>query len=219
MWMKPAAGPVWKGRRQNDNVSSLQKGGASGPPGGDPVQAAVSAAPTGGLLVTVPRELEYPVNQSIEVVFYDPLMGVVHCLCTLSSPIITDDHLSRSYRCNILERLSQEQRREDIKVPLSVRVEITLNDQQAPATVDNISAGGVHLTTTLAARVNDRFTFEFPEAGLSVPLVAQVLRVECHLDRRHQPVFGYGCRFVDLPPRQEAALRSYVFKADRQRYQ
>jgi len=189
------------------------------PQGGAPVQAAVSTASTGGLLVTVPRELEYPVNTPIEIVFYDPLMGVVHCLCALSSPIITDDHLSRSYRCNVLERLSQEQRREDIKVPLSVRVKVTLDGQQAPATIDNISAGGVHLTTTLAAHVDDRFSFEFQAAGPAIPLVAQVLRVECHMDERNQLLFGYGCHFVDLSPRQEAALRSYVFKADRQRYQ
>jgi len=185
---------------------------------GSPVQAAVSAAPTGGLLITVPREMEFPVNESIEIVFYDPLMGIVHCLCALSSPIITDDHLSRSYRCEILERLSQEQRREDIKVPLSVRVEVTLNGQRAPAAIDNISAGGVHLTTTLSAQVNDRFSFDFQAAGPTIPLVAQVLRVECQLDRGNQLVFGYGCHFVDLSPRQESVLRSFVFKADRQRY-
>lgn len=182
---------------------------------GRPVQAAVNLAATGGLLLTVPREAEYPTNKPIEITFYDPVMGVVRCRCLLSSPLVSSDHRSRSYRCEVVEQLSQEQRREDAKVSLSVQTEISLEGRRAPAAIYNISASGVYLASDLLAQVGDKLSFDFRETRTVIPLVAKVLRTELRSGRYH---YGYGCKFLGLSSRQESALRSYVFQEQRRLY-
>ena len=55
--------------------------------GGAPIRATVGNAPTGGLLLTLPRDVELPLRTPIEVTFYDPLLGVVRCRCSLFAPL------------------------------------------------------------------------------------------------------------------------------------
>lgn len=190
---------------------------------GAPVPAQVCTAPTGGLLVTAPRDPEFPLRVPVLIHFLDPIQGVVRCRCILSSPLVTDDHRGRSYRCEVLERLSQEQRREDIKIPLSVKVTAVLESsrprREASATLVNISAGGVYLLTQLQARPGDQLSFFFHEAGGSILLSAEVLRAEDRVDHYSRPIRGYGCRFVRLPQSHEAQLRRYVFKEEKRLFQ
>ena len=117
----------------------------------------------------------------------------------------------------LLEKLSQEQRREDIKISHTVQVTVRLagSDTYAPATVQNISAGGVYLTTSMPARKGNQLTFDFPQADGAIPLTAEVLRVELRPPQKGRLAYGYGCRFVRLSSRHEAQLRSYVFKLAR----
>lgn len=190
---------------------------------GAPVPAQVCTAPTGGLLVTAPRDPEFPLRVPVLIHFLDPIQGVVRCRCLLSSPLITDDHQSRSYRCEVLERLSQEQRREDIKISLTSKVTVTLETPErtleAPATIYNISAGGIYMVTELNLKPGDQVSFYFHDAGGTIPLTAEVLRVEIRYDRYSRPVKGYGCQFVDLAAMYELQLRGYVFKEARRLYQ
>ena len=106
--------------------------------GGAPIRAAVGNAPTGGLLLTLPRDVELPLRTPIEVTFYDPLLGVVRCRCSLFAPLPAGE--MRSYRCEVLEQLSQTQRREDLKISLSAKVAVSYNGGHWPATIYNISA-------------------------------------------------------------------------------
>lgn len=186
---------------------------------GASVAAEVGAGATGGLLVIVPRDLEYPLNTPMEIVFFDPILGMTDCRCTLSAPLIMDDHKRRSYRCTVIERLSQTQRREDIKVPLSAQVTVSLAGpgapREAPATLCNISAGGVYILTQLQAKAGDRLSFRFTQTGAPLRLTAEVLRAEDRLDRYSRPIRGYGCRFVSLPPSHEAQLRSFVYREEK----
>lgn len=184
--------------------------------GGAPIQAVVSNAPAGGLLLTLPRDVDLPLRTPIEVVFYDPLLGIARCLCSLSAPLPAGE--MRSYRCEVLEQLSQNQRREDLKISMSVKVEVSYNDGYWPATIYNISASGVLLISDLVARVKDRLSFDFTKAGPVIPLVAEVLRVELRPSRYGRTTYGYGCRFVDLNPQYEAQLRSYIFQEERRLY-
>lgn len=185
-------------------------------------EAVVSIAATGGLLLTLPRDFTVELNAPVFIVFYDPIIGMVRCRCTLSSPLISDDHQACSYRCTVLERLHQEQRREDIKIPVSAKVTVTLKDpenpQEAPADLYNISAGGVYLLTTLQAKAGDLLSFLFRGPFGSIPLTARILRAEDRRDRYNRPIRGYGCRFVGLSTYQESQLRSFVFREEKRLY-
>ena len=186
------------------------------PAGADPVRATVSAAPIGGLLITVAREVQYPLRTPLDIRFYDPIQGLVRCRCRLSSPLVSGT--MRSYRCEVLEQLAQIQRREDIKVTLSVMVEVECEGLRAPAAIHNISAGGVYLATGLAVSVGDQFSFTFPNTDSPVSLTAKVLRAELRVNRSGRSAYGYGCRFVNLSPQHEALLRSFVYQEERRLY-
>lgn len=183
------------------------------PKGGNPVRASVTIGAIGGLLVTVPREVQCPVRAPVDIRFYDPIQGLVRCRCRLSSPLVSGS--MRSYRCEILKQLTQIQRREDIKVALTVMVNVDYEGMYYPAYVQNISAGGVYLVSSLVAMAGEQLSFQFNQDGVSIPLTAEILRVELQVNSNGRSAYGYGCRFINLPPSYEAQLRSYVFKEAR----
>ena len=186
------------------------------PKEGPPIHAVVTNAPTGGMVLTVPRGVEYPLRTPINATLFDPVLGVVLCRCMFSSSLVSGGE--RSYRCEVLESLAQKQRREDIKISLSARVEVVFDDTRYTSTIYNISASGVYIVSSLAAKQGDMLSFEFNRTDPPIPLTAQVLRVENRVDRRGQLIRGYGCRFVDLGVAQESQLRSYIFQEERRLY-
>lgn len=183
------------------------------PTAATPIQAAVSVGSIGGLLVTASREAECPLRTPVDIRFFDPFLGLVRCRCRLSSPLVSGT--MRSYRCEVLEQLTQIQRREDIKISLSVVVEVDCGGVRSPATIQNISAGGVYLLSSLAAAVGDRLSFNFTKTTPPILLNAEILRAELQVNQTGRSVYGYGCRFVDMGIHQESLLRSYVFQEER----
>ena len=178
------------------------------PKGGPPARAAVSIGAIGGLLITLPREVQCPVRVPVDIRFYDPIQGLVRCRCRLSSPLVSGS--MRSYRCEVLEQLTQIQRREDIKVTLSVMVSVDYEGMYYPAAIQNLSAGGVFLVSSLVAMAGEQLSFNFDREGISIPLTAEILRVELQGNNNGRSAYGYGCRFINLPPNYEAQLRSYA---------
>ena len=193
--------------------------------GGLLCEASVSAGPMGGILLTIPRSLEIK-SQAFQILFYDPTLGMLTCRCALSSPLPLPDD-KQSVRCDILERLSQKQRREDMKIPVEVRVMLHVTKEPGDsvyvpmsgwaATTKNISAGGVYLCTDLVLKEGRRVRFDFRETGENLNLTAQILRVDDITERPSQPMYGYGCRFVNLSGRYENQLRNFVFQEERRR--
>ena len=48
-------------------------------------------------------------------------------------------------------------------------------------------------------------------------LSAQILRREnAALSSSHQLLYGYGCKFINMLSKHEAALRSFIFQQQRQ---
>lgn len=186
------------------------------PKGAAPILAVVSTGAIGGLLVTAPREAECPLRTPVDIRFFDPILGVVRCRCRLSSPLVSGT--MRSYRCEVLEQLTQIQRREDIKVSSSVMVEVECEGLRSPAMIQNISAGGVFLVSGLVAAVGDRLSFQFNQTTPPILLTAEILRAELQVNQNGRSSYGYGCRFVDMGVQQESLLRSYVFQEERRLY-
>ena len=181
----------------------------------------VSQGPMESILLEVPRTIDWKEHAICRVVFYDPTLGRLTCRCSLSSPLILPDQML-SIRCEIVEKLSQEQRRNDVKVPVGVRVLLRIPHRPGdapvppegwPATV--ISAGGVCLRTDFALEEGRTCSFVFPEAGGDIPLTAKVLWSADASTRPYQTLYAYGCQFVGLPSRYESQLRGFVFREER----
>lgn len=180
------------------------------------IRAIVSTAPTGGLLLSLPRDVECPTSVPTDIIFYDPVLGVARCSCVLSAPVPAGD--LRTYRCQVLEKLSHDQRREDLKVSLSAPVDVSFRGGSWRATIHNISASGVLLVSNLQAKKGDRLSFLFTKTADPIPLTAEVLRVELRPPKGGRLTYGYGCRFIGLRPQHEAQLRSYVFQEEKRLY-
>lgn len=184
---------------------------------GQTFAAGVSIGPMDSLMIAAPAACKVEAGTPMEIKFLDPALGVVTCRCKLTSPLLSNDKRFAVYRCQVLEKLSQEQRREDIKIPLTARVRISHLDSgaEAPATLCNISASGVYLGTSLPAQKGDKLSFTLPVDGALIPLTAEILRVESRSDLGG---LGYGCRFVRLSSQHENQLRAYIFQEERKLY-
>lgn len=178
-----------------------------------PTKASVSTGSVSGLLVTIPLNAELSLRSPIDIRFYDPVLGVVRCRCRLFSPVVAGG--MRTYRCEVLEQLSQIQRREDIKVPLNISVTVDYLGMLYSSSIENISAGGVYLVSALTAPVGDRLSFLFSGTVPSIPLTAKILRADPRLAPNGPTTFGYGCRFVGMNVTQESLLRSFIFREER----
>lgn len=178
-----------------------------------PTTASVSTGSVSGLLVTVPLNAELSLRGPVDIRFYDPTLGVVRCRCRLFSPVTAGG--MRTYRCEVLEQLSQIQRREDIKIPLNIPVTTDYLGMLYSSSIENISAGGVYLVSALTAPVGDRLSFLFPKTVPSIPLTAKILRADPRVAPNGRTTFGYGCRFVGLNLTQESLLRSFIFQEER----
>ena len=184
---------------------------------GQTFAAGVSIGPMDSLMIAAPAACKVEVGTPMEIKFLDPALGVVTCRCKLTSPLLSGDKRFVVYRCQVLEKLSQEQRREDIKIPLTMRVRVAHRNSggEAPAVLCNISASGVYLGTSLLVPKGDRLNFTLSTADAQIPLTAEVLRSEPRADLGG---IGYGCRFVNLAPQHETQLRAYIFQEERRLY-
>lgn len=190
-------------------------------------QARVSVGHSGEVLLVIPRAAVYKPNSLYRVVFYDPVLGRVTCRCRLSASLPLPGGELCSLRCEILEQLSQEQRRQDVKIPLEMTVMLhvvyqpgdvsRVPESGVPSAIVNISAGGVYLRAPLLLDKGRRVWFDFQIGGENLTLSAQVLRREnAALSSAHQLQYGYGCKFINMLSKHEAALRSFIFQQQRQ---
>ena len=188
-------------------------------------RARVNVGRTGDILMILPTAAVYKPNALYHVVFYDPVNGLVTCKCRLSASVTLPGGELCSLRCEIQDHLATRQRRQDVKVPVQLNVMIHSSFQAGdtvrvpelgyPATIDNISAGGVYMRTTLPLAVGRRVWFNLRQPGEELTLSAQILRIENATSQPGHRVFGYGCQFVNLLSRQETLLRSFVFQEQR----
>lgn len=194
--------------------------------GGLICQARVNVGRSGGILLIIPRAAVYKPNTNYHVIFYDPVLGRVTCRCRLSSSLNLPGGELCSMRCEVLEQLRQDQRRQDVKIPLGINImlhavyqtgdHIADSVMGVPTTIVDISAGGVYLRTPLQLAKGRRVWFDFAEAGENMTLSAQILRVESvPATNGSSQLYGYGCKFVDMLSRHETALRSYIFQQQR----
>ena len=192
-------------------------------------QARVSVGHSGQILLVIPRAATYKPNAPYHVVFYDPVLGRVTCRCRLSVPVPLSGSGLSSLRCEVLEQLAQHQRRQDVKVPLGENILLhavyqpgdvgRIPEGGSPATIVNISAGGVYLRTPLLLEKGRRVWFDYRINSENLTLSAQVLRTENASLNQNQILYGYGCKFVNMLSRHESMLRSYIFQIQRQQRQ
>lgn len=175
-------------------------------------------------------------NSEVYVTFYDNSLGLITCYCQLSEYkefLAAPAMWGSRVLCQIEEQISVLQRRNDIKVPVNMQTVIRFSDNKdvitdVTANVKNISAGGVFFTCHYAFLTGQIFEFTFQQKDTGLMLTGEILRVqqiteETTSSRKissknkktdKEPLFGYGCRFINMSPYKESIIRNFVYRQD-----
>ncbi len=186
--------------------------------------AVVSVGPANDLILNVPAPFPHEDISEVYIKFFHPVSGLIQTRCSLSGYV---PHLDQraTMRCTILETISEEQRRNDLKVPLDLDLEATLLRSPSsfkPETSSflirtrDISAGGVYLISPYDLEEGTLLLFQLSMTKPPLRLTARVLRSEPLSVRKGLPQYGLGCQFVSMDSPTESGLRSFVFRQERQ---
>lgn len=144
--------------------------------------------------------------------FYDGKEGCVKTFCEMdiqkNSPL-SQEKESYMARCRILKVLEKLQRQKDVRVTIKKEMSFFSPSQGAfYGVIQNISAGGVYITTTQPMRRNELFSFIFEFVKKERTVIAMTLWAK----KLQGDYYGYGCKFVDLAKSTEMDIRQFVYR-------
>ena len=167
-------------------------------------------------------------SSEVYVVFYDSTKGLVKNFCELSmykEDMVSPGVFQSRVHCDIGREISVEQRRNDVKVPVNIPVNLSHSGGNTAAVLRNLSAGGTFLVCDHVFQPGNEveFTFSLQRDAAPVTVSARVLRVQegdavasvlGNTADITDGMMGYGCQFMELPSRTEALIRNHVFRLD-----
>lgn len=96
-----------------------------------------------------------------------------------------------------------------VKVAFPLSITLENSSQNLSVTVENISAGGLRIHSSVPFETDSRFSFIFSSGHYPVLLTARIVK------RRPQRIpkgYSYSCQFQNLDSKSESVLRGFIFK-------
>lgn len=168
-------------------------------------------------------------RSEVYVTFYERTLGMITYFCTLSNykEYLEAPNLRVSTtQCTLEREISVIQRRNDIKIHVTLDTTITFKNEEdvilnAAIVIRDISAGGIFFTCRYQFKPGQEFSFAFSQSVPPFILKARILRLQRPHDYNpklsdEQDVHGYGCKFIDLSPYNESIIRNFVYRKDLQ---
>ncbi|MCI8505816.1 MAG: PilZ domain-containing protein [Lachnospiraceae bacterium] len=148
--------------------------------------------------------------------FYDDRVGMIRAVCGLvirRNPTFPATPHPWMADCEILEVKDSLQRQQDIRARVDINIGFD-SERHGPfyGTIENISAGGFFVKTTMPLDRNERISFQYSFRTAVRTFQAKVIRMQ-----RIKDEYGYGCCFLDLNENAEAVIREYVYKVLKER--
>ena len=154
----------------------------------------------------------YGTQYGTRVDFYDDTMGIIQTECEVMIHR-NNDHPEAPEKwvgsCMIVKVVKITQRHLDVRVDVDIHTTFTSNTVGTfEGTITNLSAGGLLLLADREIPDETVLSFSYAFRTLERPFIIRVIH------RRKKTAEGvlYGCAFVNLSDRAEAAIRSYVFR-------
>lgn len=190
--------------------------------------AAVSDIRRDSVTLTIEGTSADILSSEVYVIFYDSTKGLVKNFCELTNykeELVSAGVFRSRVHCVIGREISVEQRRNDVKVPVNIPVNLSHAGGNTAAVLRNLSAGGTFFICDRAFEPGSEVEFTFsPQKDVApITVSARVLRVQegealtgilGNSADMNEGLFGYGCKFVELPSRTEAMIRNHVFRLD-----
>lgn len=156
------------------------------------------------------KELDVEQN-GVRVDFFDSQIGCIKTLCNLLIRKNTDPWVLEPLMadCTILQVFETLQRQKDLRVKVNTKIDfVSLMHGHFEGTIENISGGGLFLSTTTQLTPGEEFEFQYCFIKREHTVRAKILR-ETELPKGR---FGYGCQFINLTNGAERDIRQYVYK-------
>ncbi len=148
--------------------------------------------------------------------FYDAQQGLIRTLCDMTlkkNPKVYQAGEPWMADCTLVKVYESFQRQKDIRVKVQIASEFVLSDgKYFSGTVRNISAGGLYMVTDQKMNSGQMFSFTYPFKAEPFRVNVRVLRVQELMGG-----YGYGCKFEELSPGEEADVRNFVYQKQIQR--
>ena len=148
--------------------------------------------------------------------FYDAQQGLIRTLCDMTlkkNPKVYEAGEPWMADCTLVKVYESFQRQKDIRVKVQIASEFVLSDgKYFSGTVRNISAGGLYMVTDQKMNSGQMFSFTYPFKAEPFRVNVRVLRVQELMGG-----YGYGCKFEELSPGEEADVRNFVYQKQIQR--
>ncbi len=148
--------------------------------------------------------------------FYDAQQGLIRTLCDMTlkkNPKVYEAGEPWMADCTLVKVYESFQRQKDIRVKVQIASEFVMSDgKYFSGTVRNISAGGLYMVTDQKMNSGQMFSFTYPFKAEPFRVNVRVLRVQELMGG-----YGYGCKFEELSPGEEADVRNFVYQKQIQR--
>ncbi len=104
------------------------------------------------------------------------------------------------------------EQRKNFRVYVTFRVSLLLEGQSVtiPVKVKDIGTGGFQFVSKQRFQPGTVLSVIFPE--LKSPLITACIQKMRPV--RREGLYGYGCQYIDLPPKAEALIRNYVYQTE-----
>lgn len=144
--------------------------------------------------------------------FYDEVMGIIQTECEVrihenhDHPEVPEKWIGS---CIINNVVKITQRHLDVRVDVDIHTTFESSTLgKFEGTIKNLSAGGLLLLTEKEIPENSVLGFSYAFRRLERPFIIRVM----HCRRKTHEGSYYGCVFINLSERAEAAIRGYVFR-------
>ncbi len=155
-------------------------------------------------------ELE-PEIKGINIDFYDNQVGFVKTLCNLRVDKNVDPWILEPWAasCTIIEVIEIVQRQKDLRVRLEQEMDfVSLRHGHFKGIIQNISVGGILLSTKMPLSLNEQFEFNYCFLKKEQRIRVVTIREQQLGGGR----YGYGCQFLNLTNAAERDIRQFVFR-------
>lgn len=147
----------------------------------------------------------------LRIDFCDSQVGYIKTFSELEVRKNTDPYILEPWiaDCKILEMIEVLQRQEDLRVRMVKEVTF-ISERHGSFTgiIQNISVGGIYLTTNKHLDVGEHIEFEYNFMKKPQEVRASILRETIVRDNN----FGYGCQFENMSKAAERDIRQYVYR-------
>lgn len=134
---------------------------------------------------------------------------------TLSGDILADRTTSGESACYIARAVTTDipEQRKNCRVYVTFNATVMFDGQkkETPVTIKDIGTGGFQFVTRQKLKPDTPFTSIFTSIKTPVCITA---RIQKQRPVRKEGVYGYGCQFIDLPPKIEMLVRNFVFQTE-----